>query len=285
MMKPKHKILTAIFKTTVIVLLAVFFLVPLLLVLTGSFTDEITFIKDGYSLGIGKFSLDAYRFVFENESVIRALINSLIVCFAFVVLSIIINTVTAYVLSEKKMPGHKALNMLFVFSMFFSAGMIPTFLVIKGVGLYDTLWALILPGTLSVYNVLLIRNYFYSISPSLKEAAEIDGATPFQVLWNIILPISKPIIITTGLISLVAKWNSWMDVLLYLDATSKDKWTLQYVVRQILTEFSSFNTDPSAPVNTVKNSIIVITVLPLLVLFPFFQKHFQNGISSGSVKG
>ena len=130
-------------KICVIALLAIFFLVPLLLVLTGSFTDEITFIKDGYSLGIGKFSVEAYRFIFENEAVIRALINSLIVCFAFVVLSIIINTVTAYVLSEKKMPGNKVLNMLFVFSMFFSAGMIPTFLVVKGVGLYDTLWALI----------------------------------------------------------------------------------------------------------------------------------------------
>ena len=285
MLKPKHKILTAIFKTVVIMVLAVFFLVPLLLVLTGSFTDEITFIKDGYSLGIGKFSLEAYNFLFENESVIQAMVNSLIVCLSFLVLSVIVNTVTAYVLSEKRLPGHNALNMLFVFSMFFSAGMIPTFLVIKGVGLYDSLLALILPGTLSVYNILLIRNYFYSISPSLKEAAEIDGATPFQILWHIILPISKPIIITTGMISLVAKWNSWMDVLLYLDAASKDKWTLQYVVRQILTEFSSFNTDPSAPANTVKNAIVVVTVLPLLIMFPFFQKHFQNGITSGSVKG
>lgn len=284
-MKPKHKVLNAVFKTTVILVLGVFFLVPMLLVLTSSFTDEITFIKDGYSLGIGKFSFEAYKFVFENESVRQAMINTLIVCFTFVVLSVIVNTLTAYVLSEKKLPGHNGLNMLFVFSMFFSAGMIPTFLVVKGVGLYDTLWALILPGTLSVYNVLLIRNSFYTISPAIKEAAEIDGATPIQILWHVILPISKPIIITTGLMSLVLKWNSWMDVLLYLDASSKDKWTLQYVVRQIMTEFSSFNTDPSAPANTVKNAIIVITVVPLVVLFPFFQKHFQNGITTGSVKG
>lgn len=285
MVKSKYNFIVVAFKIVVLAILGIFFIVPMWLVLTGSLTEEFTFIKTGYSLGIGKFSLEAYEFVLGNADVIRALINSIIVCFSFVVLSVIVNTLTAYVLAEKNLPGHGWLNMLFVFTMFFNAGMIPTYLVIKGVGLYDSLLALILPGTLSVYNVLLIRNYFYSVSPALKEAASIDGASQMQILIRTMLPISAPIVITTGLISLVTKWNSWMDVLLYLNASSKDKWTLQYVVRQILTEFSSFNSDPNAPVNTVKSAIIVITVLPLLIPFPFFQKYFANGITLGSVKG
>ena len=285
MMKSKHKVGTLIFKAVVLFLSAIFFLVPLWLILTSSFTEEFAFIKEGYSLGIGQFSLDAYAFLFQNELFLSSLGNSVLVSGTYLILSLIINTMTAYVLSEKKLPGHKWLNLLFVFSLYFSAGMIPLYLVIKNVGLYDSIWALILPGSMSVYNVLLIRNYFYGISPSLKEAAAIDGATPIQILWHIILPVSKPIIITTGLMSLVIKWNSWMDVLLYLDASSKDKWTLQYVVRQVLTQFSNFNADPGAPSNTVKSAAIVLTVLPMLILFPFFQKYFQNGIASGSVKG
>lgn len=285
MLKSKHKFWTFAFKAVVLALTAVFFLVPLWLILTGSFTEEFTFIKNGYSLGIGQFSLDAYAFLFNNELFLSSFRNSIIVSGSYLILSLIISTMTAYVLSEKKLPGHNWLNFLFVFSLYFNAGMIPLYLVIKNVGLYDSMWAMILPGSLSVYNVLLIRNYFYGISPSLKEAASIDGASPMQILWHIILPISKPILITTGLMSLVIKWNSWMDVLLYLDASSKDKWTLQYVVRQVLTQFSNFNADPGAPSNTVKSAAIVLTVLPMLILFPFFQKYFQNGIASGSVKG
>lgn len=285
MLKSKHKFWTFAFKAVVFALTAVFFLVPLWLILTGSFTEEFTFIKNGYSLGIGQFSLDAYTFLFNNELFLSSFRNSIIVSGSYLILSLIINTMTAYVLSEKKLPGHKWLNFLFVFSLYFNAGMIPLYLVIKNVGLYDSMWAMILPGSLSVYNVLLIRNYFYGISPSLKESASIDGASPMQILWHIIMPISKPILITTGLMSLVIKWNSWMDVLLYLDASSKEKWTLQYVVRQVLTQFSNFNADPGAPSNTVKSAAIVLTVLPMLILFPVFQKYFQNGIASGSVKG
>lgn len=274
-----------VFKIIIGCILALFFLVPLWVVLTGSFTEEITFIKNGYSFLIPKFSLDAYKFVLSNQNVLRSLGNSLFVCVVFVALSMIVNTLTAFVLAETDLPFSGFLNLIFVFTMFFSAGTVPTYLVVQRLGLYDSLSALILPGILSVYNVLLIRSYFYGISPSLKEAAYIDGAKHWQVLLKVILPISTPILITTSLISLVAKWNSWIDVLLYLDANSKDKWTLQYVVRQILTQFSSFSGAEDAPTNTVKNAIVIITVMPLLIPFPFFQKYFANGITIGAVKG
>ncbi len=272
-------------KAVIMLVLSLFFIIPLWLVLTGSFTEEFTFIRNGYSLGIEKFSLDAYSYVLGNEYVLRAMLNSLLVSAATVALAVCVNTLTAYVLAEKDLPGHRFLNFFFVFTMFFNAGMIPTFLVIKGIGLYDSLLALILPGALMVYNILLIRSYLYSVSSALKEAALIDGATSVQVLMKVMIPLSTPIIITTGLISLVIKWNSWFDVLIYLDAQSKHLWTLQYVVRQILTEFASFSTDVSAPSNTVKNAIIIVTILPLLLPFPFFQKYFANGIAFGGVKG
>lgn len=272
-------------KAVVIALLAVFYLVPFWLILTASFTEEFTFLRKGFSFGIGKFSLNAYRQVFKEENVWRSLWNSVIVCVATVVLSTVVNTLTAYVLAERDLPGHNGLNMIFVFTMFFSAGLVPTYLVVRGVGLYDKLSALILPGALSVYNVLLIRSYFYGISPAIKEAAYIDGANYATILLRVIIPISMPILITTGMMSLVAKWNSWMDALIYLDATSTDKWTFQYVVRQMLTEFSAVSDDPNAPIETTKNAIVLISILPLVITFPFFQKYFENGITLGSVKG
>ena len=160
MLKTKHKFLTLLFRLVVLTLSGIFFLVPLWLILTGSFTEEFTFIKNGYSLWIEEFSLDAYNFLFNNELFLSSFKNSIIVSVTFLILSMVVNTMTAYVLSEKRLPGHKLLNLLFVFSLYFSAGMIPLYLVIKNVGLYDSMWDMIIPGSLSVYNVLLIRNYF-----------------------------------------------------------------------------------------------------------------------------
>lgn len=271
------------FKTVLVLLLAFFFLLPLWLVFTSAFTKETAW--SGYSMWVPQFSLDAFVYVFNDSDVMRALLNTVLVSVSTVVLSMAVNTLTAYVLHRKDMPGHKALNLLFVITMFFSAGMIPTFLVINAVGLYDTIWALILPPVLSVYNVLLIRNYFYSVPASLSEAAQIDGASHMRVLLTVLVPVAKPVIITTALISFVTKWNSWMDVLLYLGPNSRHLWTVQYVVRQMLENFNSYSSDPNAPVNTLKNATIVVTILPLIVLFPIFQKYFANGITLGSVKG
>ena len=268
--------------------ISLLFLIPFWVVFTASFTDEITFNLTGYSLVIGKFSLDAYKFLlFREATFLRSIFNSVLVTVLTVFLSMIVNILTAYALSRKAMPGHKVLNVLFVFTMFFNGGMVPTFLVVKGVGLFDTIWALILPQALGVYNALLIRNYFYSIPASMEEAAVIDGAKSIQVLFMVIIPVSKPVILTTALMTAVTKWNSWMDVLLYLSYSSKHLWTMQYMVRQILTDIEGLvgSTGEILPTQTVQSAAIIVSVVPLLLVFPFVQRFFRDGLTMGAVKG
>ncbi len=279
---------TTVANYVLMIAISLLFLIPFWVVLTASFTDEITFNLTGYSLGIKKFSLAAYKFLLLRESTfLRSIFNSVLVTMLTVLLSMAVNVLTAYALSRKSMPGHKALNVFFVFTMFFNGGMVPTFLVVKGVGLFDTIWALILPQALGVYNVLLIRNYFYSIPASMEEAAVIDGAKSIQVLCKILIPVSKPIILTTALMTAVTKWNSWMDVLLYLSYSSKHLWTMQYMVRQILTDIEGLvgSTGEILPTQTVQSAAIIVSVVPLLLVFPFVQRFFRDGLTMGAVKG
>ena len=220
--------------------------------------------------------------------------NSFWITIVTVAISIVVNTLTAYVLAEKELPFSKTLNFLFVFTMFFNAGMIPTYLTIKALGMYNTVWALIIPPTLGVYNVLLIRNFIYSLPKAMTEAAVIDGANYFQVLIKVILPISMPVIVTTALITLIAKWNAWMDILLYISKseTTADGiyslWTVQYYIRTLLNDVAATGSNASGELlngKQVLSASIVITILPVVLLFPLLQKYFANGITLGAVKG
>ena len=201
------------------------------------------------------------------------------------VASMFVNTLAAYALSEKDMPGHKFFNGLFVFTMLFSTGMVPIVLVIRTIGLYNQFWALVIPGVINVYNILLIRNYIYSIPKSLKEAAIIDGAGQIRVFFKVILPVSLPIIATTGMMAFVLKWNSYLDVLYYISPDNKDLWTVQYVIMNMLMDFKTNTEDGVMSKYVVQSATIIITIIPLMCIFPFVQKYFQKGLTLGSVKG
>lgn len=283
-MTGKRNTLGSVIKIIFIILFTFIFILPIWLTLTSSFEESISFAQHGYSLRVFKFSTIAYQKVFQDSLFWSSLFNSVWVTGVTVILSLILNVTCAYVLSQKAIPFHKALNTVFVLTMFFNAGMIPTYLIIKSLKMTDTFLALILPATVSVYNILLIRNYLYSLPKSMEEAALVDGGNYFQILWNIIIPVSKPVIITTAFMTLIFKWNSWMDVLIYIKKTEEGRafWTVQYYLRHLR---ESLSTSSSVGDQQMMSASIVVTLLPVIFLFPSLQKYFVNGVSAGAVKG
>ena len=199
--------------------------------------------------------------------------------------------IAAYVLAKKDLAGRKALNIFFMIPMFFGGGMIPLYLVIRGIKIYDTVWALIFPCAVRISNVLLLRNYFYGIPTSLNEAGELDGANQFQILIKIIIPLAVPMMLTIGMIMFVDRWNNWLDTLLYFGSSNTKWWTIQYVLRQILTDMQSLygslggGSIVDAPLISARNAAVVIAVLPLVCLSPVLHKYYIKGMTEGAVKG
>ena len=280
----KKTTLSGVIKIIFIILFTFVFVLPIWLTVTSSFEEGISFAKHGYSLMIYKFDPIAYQKVFEDSLFWSSFINSVWITVVTVAISLVLNVTSAYVLSQKAIPFHKALNTIFVLTMFFNAGMIPTYLVIKALRMTDSFLALILPITVSVYSILLIRNYLYSLPKSMEEAALVDGGSYLQILWNIIIPVSKPVIITTAFMTLIYKWNSWMDVLIYIKKTEEGRafWTVQYYLRHLR---ESLSTNASIGSQQMMSASIVVTLLPVIFLFPSLQKYFVNGVAAGSVKG
>lgn len=279
----KKYTLSSVIKGIFIIVFAIIFVLPIWLMVTSSFENYISFASHGYSLFIHDFTLIAYKKVFADNLFWSSLLNSFWVTAVTVGLSLCLNVTAAYVLSHKQMPFHNLLNTTFVLTMFFSAGMIPTYLIIKSLGMTDSFLALILPATVSVYNILLIRNYLYSLPNSLEEAALVEGANYAQILWNIIIPVSKPVIVTTAFMTLIFKWNSWMDVLIYINKTDGQKfYTVQYYLRTLRESMSKSN---DVGGEQILSASIVITLVPVVLLFPALQKYFITGISAGAVKG
>lgn len=290
---PKHinskivNMFAKISKIIVIILISLFFILPIWIVIAASFTDSVAFAQNGYSFFIPKFSLTGYQYIFNNKDILRGLLNSVLFTVIVTIASLIVNTLAAYALSEKKMPGNKIFNKIFVFTMLFSTGMVPIVLVMRQIGMYNKVTALIIPAIINVYNILLIRNYMYSIPQSLKEAAQIDGAGYLRTFFKVILPASVPIIATTGLMAFVLKWNSYMDILYYLEPgeANKQLWTIQYVIMDMLMNFEPSN-EEFGILNkyVIQSGTIIITMIPLLIAFPFVQKYFEKGLTLGSVK-
>lgn len=267
------------------------FLLPFWLVVMSSVTDEMTFIVNGYALFPEKFSLEGFRFIFGvSDLLLGSIKNSLIISVVSTAITLVVVTMTAYVLSKKYLPGVKWLSLLFVVTMFFSGGTIPSYLVIRAIGLYDTIWALIIPTVGNVYYMVLMRSYFYSLPAALEEAAVIDGASNMQILLKIFVPLSLPMVATIGFFTFVDRWNSWMDAMIYLGPSSQRLWPVQYVIQRLLEDMQgliggSVGSLSNAPAQTAKSAGVVITVAPLVVIFPIVHRFFVSGITVGAVKG
>lgn len=277
--------------TVFLVLLCIAMFYPMWHVIMASFSvpGELA-MKNGILLSPAGFSFNAYKSMFRHPLISRSYLNSIILLVSSVSVSMLLTVVCAFVLSRTNVMLNKFFNKMIVFTMFVSGGMIATYLLVaRTLGLNDTYWALILPHALSVQNMIIMRTSFYGIPDSLSEAAEIDGATQWQILWKVVLPLSKSILAVITLYYAVGVWNSWFNASIYL--TSREKYPLQLVMREILI---ANNTDAMAGVGsedqeslaeTIKHATIVAATLPILCVYPFLQKHFTKGVMIGAVKG
>lgn len=260
---------------------------PFLYVVVASFSDptELARHQGILLMPLQPFTLEAYKMTFQLPQLLTGYINTIFYVVVGVAVNLIMTTLGAYFLSMDG-PMHKNIvAFMVIFTMYFSGGMIPSYLNIKDLGLMDSRWALILPGAISVTNMVILRTAFQNVPSSLREAAEIDGATIIQVLFKVMLPLVKSTLAVLVLYYGVAHWNAWFEASIYL--IDKDKYPVQLIVQQLL---SSLNVtedigDLVQYVELIRYAIIVVTTVPILVLYPFLQKHFAKGVMIGALKG
>ena len=273
--------------------LSVMALTPFLLMVVSSLTSEESIVKNGYSFWPEVFSLDSYSYIIEQwEMIGRGYLITIIVTVIGVSVSVMITSMLGYMLSQRDLPGKKLLTFYVVFTMLFNGGLVPTYLVYTNIlHIKDTLWALLVPTLLlNGFNTILVKNYFtYSVPYELREAASIDGASEYGTFFKIIMPISRPILATIGLMTGLMYWNDWQNGLYYLD--DKKLYGIQNIlnaindnVQYLLTNAVSADTS-AVPWIGVRMAIAVIGVLPILIVYPFFQEYFVKGITFGAVKG
>lgn len=299
-MKSREYKVTQGFANVVCILFSLCAVLPFLLLVMASFTDNSWATVNGFSFFPKEFSLAAYEYIGVQWATIgHAYLMSIIVTGLGTFLSLVISTLFAYGISRKDIPGMKVLSFLLIFTMLFNGGLVATYYsYINFFHIKNTLAALVVPNLLmNAFNVILIRNYFTnSIPPSLEEAARIDGASEFKIFASIVLPLSKPIIATVGLMTALAYWNDWMNGLYYLtERGGASLYTIQNILNnindniQVLLQNASQAAAMGAsvtdmPSTTVRMAIAVVGILPILLLYPFFQKYFVKGITLGGVK-
>ena len=249
-------------------------------------------LKPGLCLFTLSPTLEAYKSVFESNEIIRSFWNSLVRVVLGTVLSLGLTALTAYPLSKRDMPFNKAVTFIILFTMIFSGGMIPAYLLIKDLHIMNTIWTLILPTAVTAYNLIIMRNFIEGLPPSLEESARIDGASYFTIWYRIILPLSKPVLATVMLWIAVAHWNNYFDAMIYMH--DRSKFTLPVVLRRILLENEldkylpagvvDTGTAPQTP-ETTKGAIVMVSTIPIICVYPFIQKYFTKGVMLGAVKG
>lgn len=285
-------------KVTVGTILLYVFLTLLVFICLYPFLNVLAYSLSGYNAVLsGKvtffpidFNLAAYKEILGKSQMWIAMEVTVIVTLMGTLIGLILTIFAAYGLSRKTLPGRKALSGIILFTMYFSGGIIPTFLVVKGLGMYDSLTALYIPQAINVFNFIVMRTFFRELPESLEEAAKIDGASDLGILVKIILPLSIPIIATIGLFYAVQYWNGYFDALLYIQ--SPDKYTLQLRLRSLLFADELNNAGANAEgvgtqvmTQSLKMACVAVSTIPILVVYPWLQKYFVKGVMLGSVKG
>jgi putative aldouronate transport system permease protein len=264
---------------------------PLLYVFLSSFLEPNAIIRKGLSLHSSDWSLEGYKRLFTDDTIVRGFFNSLLYSTGFTIVTVLVCLFAGYTLSVDGLVGKKLFMIFFLFTMFFGGGLIPTYFVIRDLGMLNTIWAIILPGAVNVWFIILARTYFKAVPNELKEAARIDGASDLKIFFKIILPLSKPIIFVLALYAFIGQWNAYFDAMIYLD--DRELHPLQLVLRSILIQ-NEVQPGMVADVEArnelmrisemIRYSSIVIASLPLLIMYPFFQKYFEKGVMVGSLK-
>ncbi|MBY0147018.1 carbohydrate ABC transporter permease [Neobacillus niacini] len=286
--KNKGGLVFPIINGTILILIALICFLPFVNVIASSFASTQEVVARKFILFPRTFSLDAYRYILSTPTLFKSLAVSIGVTGIGTLVSMVLTALMAYGLSRKYLIGRNSINFIVVFSMLFSGGMIPTFLVVKSVGLIDSYWSLILPVAINAFNLIIMRNFFQALPDSLEESAKMDGCTDLGVFVKIMLPLALPSIATISLFYAVTYWNTYMTAILYINDSIK--WPIQVLLRQIVIVSSGMQAEGSSvdvvpPAQTIKMAVIVIATVPMLIAYPFVQKYFVKGALVGSVKG
>ncbi|MBQ4517048.1 MAG: carbohydrate ABC transporter permease [Clostridia bacterium] len=282
------------------ILFSLTFILPILSVLSVSLTDESVITQAGYSLIPKKFSTLAYSYIFSNpKKIIDGYAVTIFIASVGTVLSLLVTTSVAYALSRKNFAYRKFVTYYIFFTMLFSGGLVPSYILItQYLHLTNNIWVYILPGTISAWNVIVVRTFMQGIPDALVESAKIDGASEYRIYLQIIIPLSKPVLATIGLLTMLANWNSWQPSMLYIRPTHSHLYTLQYLLQRMLLD-AQFAQDMAnlapgslamseaveVPSEGMRFAMCVLAAGPMLVVFPFFQKYFSKGLTVGAVKG
>lgn len=274
------------------------FILPFVLIISASFSDEQTLLSEGYKLIPSVFSTEAYKYVFRNpQQLLDSYKVTIIYSIVATVLGVVVMSMLAYPLSRPNYKYKKIATFFIFFTMLFSGGLIPTYIwITRYLHLGDTIWVYILPCLVNAFHVIVIRSFFQGLPQALMESAKIDGASELQTFFKIVMPLSKPVIATISLLTLLARWNDWNTALIYIKSTNL--YSLQYLLQKILREAEFVkNMAESSPVAgvdldlsnlpsvTIRFAMCMVAAGPMLIIFPFFQKYFAKGLTVGAVKG
>ena len=291
--RTKGEKIFAVFNTIGLLLLCIICILPVWHVAMGSISDplKVSATSGLYLLPLGTPTLGGYKLIFQNSTIVRAYGNTIFYVVVATSIGLILNILAAYCLSKTTLTFNKQFSLLVMFTMIFNGGLVPTFIVINKLGMLDTRWALILPGALSAYNIIIMRTSFMEIPSEMIEAATIDGASDFKILMQIILPVSKSIIAVIVLFYAIQHWNSWFNASIYL-IKRRDLYPLQLVLREIVLQSTENAIVADADGQDVmiyrpliKYATIMVSVIPMMIVYPFVQKYFVSGVMIGSVKG
>ncbi|GHU74292.1 protein LplC [Clostridia bacterium] len=271
-------------------LAAVLTILPFIYVVAASFATEREIVERPLFLIPRDVSFSAYQYIFSSSTLIRAFGNSVFITAVGTLINMFFTVTLAYSLSKRYLHGRTFLLNLVIFSMFFSGGMIPSYIVVRSLGLLNTYWSVLLPGAISAYNMMIIKNFFQNLPDGLEESARLDGCTDIGALIRIVLPLSMPVIATFSLFYAVAHWNSYFAATLYM-AKTPNQWPLQVVLRQLIILSAG---DPGSglgadylkpPAQSIKMAVITVSTVPIMLVYPFLQKHFTKGVMIGALKG
>ena len=267
-------------------------IVPMVYIILASFVDPITLQNKGLTFDFSKWTTTAYERVMSNAQIWVGFKNAIIYSVTSTVLTTVLTLLAAYPMSRSDFRGWKFFNIMFIITMYFGGGLIPTYLLINSLGMLNTIWAIILPPAFNVYNMIVARTYYQGIPRDLREAADVDGASELVYFFQILLPVCAPIIATLAMWQFVGMWNSYFDAMVYLNDAAKQP--LQLVLRSILIQNQpeagmvsdmQSTAERAQLAELLKYATIIISSLPLLVMYPFFQRYFDSGIMAGAVKG
>ena len=275
-----------VFNAIILTLISVAMLYPFLYLIAQSFSSTQAIVAGQVGLIPKDFNISTYKYVITDGKFIPYYGNTIVYSIVGTVCALLFSALLAYPLSKAELYGGKAINKFIIFTMYFSGGMIPNYILMVSLGLRDTVASFILPGMISTYYVILMRSFFLTLPRELEEAGEIDGLDLWGVFWRIAIPLSKPIIATMTLFYVVQYWNDWFDAFLYLDTTTK--WPVAYYLRQLISSASGTSADAGDAMqiaSNIKSCAMVLTSAPIICIYPFIQKYFVQGMMLGGVKG